>query len=158
MWDLVPWSGIEHSPLHWECGVLVTAPPGKSHLSYLFKLCYCSVTKLGPTLCDPIDCSIPGLFFTVSQNLLQLMSMESVMPSNQLILCHSLLLLPSIFPIIRIFSNELALRIRWPKYWSFSISPCNGYSVFPLGLTDSISSVSKGFSRVFSLKVPLRYL
>ena len=58
------------------------------------------------------------------------MSIESVMPSNHLILCHSLLLLPSIFPSIRVFSNELALHIRWPKYWSlsFSISPSNEYS------------------------------
>ena len=58
------------------------------------------------------------------------MFIESVMPSNQLILCHSLLLLPSIFPSIRVFSNELPLLIRWPKYWtfSFSISPSNEYS------------------------------
>ena len=58
------------------------------------------------------------------------MSIESVMPSNYLILCHPLLLLPSIFPSIRVFSNESALRIRWPKYWSFSfsISPSNEYS------------------------------
>ena len=62
-----------------------------------------------------------------SQNLLKLMSIESVMPSNHLILCHPLLLLPSIFPSIRVFSNGSALRIRWPKYWSFSfnISPSN---------------------------------
>ena len=56
------------------------------------------------------------------------MSIESVMPSNHLILCHSLLLLPSIFPIIRVFSNESDLRIRWPKCWSFSISPSSEYS------------------------------
>ena len=56
------------------------------------------------------------------------LSIESVMPSNHLILCHSLLLLPSIFPSIRVFSNESALHIRWPKYWSFSISPSNEYS------------------------------
>ena len=65
-----------------------------------------------------------------SQCLPKLMSIELVMPSNHLILCHPLLLLPSIFPIIRVFSNESALRIRWPKYWSFSfsISPSNEYS------------------------------
>ena len=68
------------------------------------------------------------LSFTVSQSLLKLLSIESVMPSNHLILCHPLLLLPSIFPSIRIFSNESALRIRWPKYWSFSINPSNEYS------------------------------
>ena len=70
-----------------------------------------------------------SLSLTISRSLLKLMSIESVMPSNHLILCHSLLL-PSIFPSIRIFSNESALRIRWPKYWSFSfsISPSNEYS------------------------------
>ena len=65
-----------------------------------------------------------------SYSLLKLMSTESVMPSNHLILCHPLLLLPSIFPRMRVFSNESVLRIRWPKYWnfSFSIGPCNEYS------------------------------
>ena len=65
---------------------------------------------------------------TISLSLLKLMSIESVMPSNHFILCHSLLLLPSIFPSIRVFSNESALCIRWPKYWSFSISLSNEYS------------------------------
>ena len=67
---------------------------------------------------------------TNSRSLLKLVSTESVMPSNHLILCHSLLLLPSIFPSIRVFSNELALCIRWPKYWtfSFSIGPSKEYS------------------------------
>ena len=78
-----------------------------------------------------MDCSMPGFpVFTISRNLLKLMSIESVMPSNQLILCHPLLLLPLIFPSIRIFSNESVLCIRWPKCWSFSfsISPSNEYS------------------------------
>ena len=71
-----------------------------------------------------------SLSFTISLSLLKLMSIESVMPSNHLILCHPLLLLPSIFPHIKVFSNELALHIRWPKYWSssFSISLSNEYS------------------------------
>ena len=71
-----------------------------------------------------------SLSITNFWSLLKLMSIESVMPSNHLILCHSLLLLPSIFPTIRVFSNESALCIRWPKYWSFSfsISPSNQYS------------------------------
>ena len=71
-----------------------------------------------------------SLSITNSQTLLKLMSMESVMPSNHLILCHPLLLLPSIFPSIRVFSDESVLHIRWPKYWSFSfsISPSNEYS------------------------------
>ena len=90
----------------------------------------CSVAQSCPTLCDPMDCSTPGFpVLTTSQSLLKLMSTEPVMPSNHLILCRPLLLLPSIFPSIRIFSNELALCIRWPKYWSFSfISPSNEYS------------------------------
>ena len=66
-----------------------------------------------------------SLSITNSQSLLKLMFIESVMPSNHLILCRPLLLLPSIFPSIRVFSNESVLRIRWPKYWSFSISPSN---------------------------------
>ena len=70
------------------------------------------------------------LSFTISQGLLKLMSVESMTPSNHLILCRPLLLLPSVFPSIRVFFSELALRIRWPKYWnfSFSISPSNEYS------------------------------
>ena len=71
-----------------------------------------------------------SLSITISQNLLKLISIKSVMSSNRLILCHPLLLLPSVFPSIRVFSNELALCIRWLKYWSFSfsISPSNEYS------------------------------
>ena len=76
------------------------------------------------TLWDPMDCSTPvSLSFTISQSLLKfIMFIESVMPSNHLILCRPLLLLPSIFPSIRVFSNELAHCIIWPKYWSFSFS------------------------------------
>ena len=76
-----------------------------------------------------MDCSTPGLI-TNSRSLLKLMSIEPVMPSNHLILCCPLLLLPSIFPSIRIFSKESALHIRWPKYWSFNfnISPSNEHS------------------------------
>ena len=71
-----------------------------------------------------------SLSITTSQSLLKLMSIESMMPSSHLILCHPLLFLPSILPGIRVFSNESVLRIRWPKYWSFSfsINPCNEYS------------------------------
>ena len=69
-----------------------------------------------------------SLSFTISQSLLKLMSVESVMPSNYLILCHPLLFLPSIFPSIRVFLNELALCIRWSKYQNFNISPSNEYS------------------------------
>ena len=71
-----------------------------------------------------------SLPFTVSQSLLKLMTVELMMPSNHLILCHPVLLLPSVFPSISVFSNESTLRIRWPKYWSFSfsISPSNEYA------------------------------
>ena len=122
----------------------------------------CLVTKLCPTLRDPMDCSTPG--FPVlhhlpeltqthvhgvsdttanSQGLLKPMSIESVMPSKHLILCRPLLLLPSIFPKIRVFSNESVLHIRWPKYWSFSfsISPSNEYSglIFRMDLLDLLA-------------------
>ena len=92
----------------------------------------------------PVDCSLPGssvhgifqarilewVAISFNRSLLKLMSVESVMPSNHLILCCPLLLLPSIFPSIRVFSKESVLHIRWPKYWSFSISlsPSNEYS------------------------------
>ena len=91
---------------------------------------FCSAAQPCPTLCDPTDCSTPGLPVTNSWSLLKLMSIESVMPSNHLILCCPLLLLLSIFPSIRVFPNELLLCVRWPKYWSFSfsVSPSNEYS------------------------------
>ena len=83
-----------------------------------------------PNLCRPhglqharLPCPSPSL-----QSLLKLMSLELVMPSSHLILCHPLLPLPPIFPSIRVFSSESALCIRWPKYWSFSVSPSSEYS------------------------------
>ena len=88
---------------------------------------FSSVAQSCLTLCNPMDARLPCPS-TNSRRLLKLMSIKSVMPSNHLILCHPLLLPPSIFPSIRVFSNELSLRIRWPKYWSFSISPSNEYS------------------------------
>ena len=92
---------------------------------------FSSVVQSCPTLCDPMDCSTPGL--PVHHQLLeftQTQSIESVMPSSHLILCCPLFLLPSIFPSIRVFSSESVLCIRWPKYWSFSfsVSPSNEYS------------------------------
>ena len=91
---------------------------------------FSSVAQSCPTLCYPMDCSQASLSITNFRSLLKLMSIKSVMPSNHLILCRPLLLLPSIFPSIRVFSNESLLQIRWPKYWSFSfnISPSNEYS------------------------------
>ena len=91
---------------------------------------FSSVAQSCLTVCDPMDCSLPGsLSITNSWSLFKLMSIESVMPSNHLILCHPLLLLPSIFPSIRVFPSESVLCIRWPKHWSFSssISPSSEY-------------------------------
>ena len=92
---------------------------------------FSSVAQSCSTLCNPMDHSTPGLpVHHHSQSSPKLMSVESVMPPNHLILCRPLFLLPSIFPSIRVFSNESALHIRWPKYWSFSfnISPSNEHS------------------------------
>ena len=92
----------------------------------------CCQSLSGVQLYHSMDCSMPDTSpFTVSQSLLNLVSIELVMPSNHLILCHRLLLLFSIIPSIRVYSNELPLLVRWPKYWnfSFSISPSNEYSV-----------------------------
>ena len=94
-----------------------------------------------------------SLSITNSQSLLKLMTIDSVMPSNHLILCLPLLLLPSVFPSIRVFSNDLVLHFRWPKYWSFSFSNSllmNIQDWFPLGLAGLIPLQSKWFSRVFS--------
>ena len=96
-----------------------------------FKVQFNSVSQSCPTLCDPWTAAHEAsLSISNSQSLLKFMSIESVMPSNHLILCRTLLIPPSIFPSIRVFSNESVLRIRWPKYWSFSfsISPSNEYS------------------------------
>ena len=90
---------------------------------------FSSVSQLCLTRCDPMDCCTPDLLFiTSSWSLLKFMSIKSVRPSNHLVLCCPLLLLPSIFPSIRVFSNKLPFCVRWPKYWSFSISPSSEYS------------------------------
>ena len=105
--------------------------PGSSDPAAKFHCCRCLVTKSRPTLCDPWTAACQAsLSFANSRSSLKLMSVESVMPSNHLILCRPLLLLPSIFPSIRVFSKEWGLRIRWPEYWSFSFSirPSNEYS------------------------------
>ena len=102
----------------------------KSHLFLLF-LTFVEVQSLSPVqlFATPWTAAHQAsLSFTISLNLLKLMSTELLMPSSHLVLCCPLLFLPSIFPNIRVFSNESPLRIRWPKYWSFSISPSNEYS------------------------------
>ena len=130
------------------------SPVGKKQGRLLERVQFSSVAQSCPALCHPMDCSTPGFpAITNSQNLLKLMFMVLVMPSNYFILCHPLLLLPSIFPIIRVFSSESALRIRWPKYqsFSFSISPSNEYSgliSFRINWFDLLAV--QGLSRVFS--------
>ena len=109
------------------------------------KFQFSSIAQSCPTLSKPMDCSIPwtAQYITNSRKLSKLRSIESVMTSQHLIFCCPLLLLPSILPSIRVFSNESALCIRWPKYWSFSfsISPSSEYS----GL---ISWLSRVFSNI----------
>ena len=117
-----------------------------SQFSSVAQSCLIFVTPWTPT-CQG------SLSITNSQRLLKLMSIQLVMSSNHLILCHPLLLLPSIFPSIRVFSNDSVLCIKWPKYWSFSfrISPSNVYSGLISFSSDSLISLqSKGLSRVFS--------
>ena len=115
---------ISHvSPTHSIISVCRTSGAGKEpdqkkplrHTSLC--CCCCSVALSYPTLCNPVDCSMQAsLSFTISWSLLKLMSIESMMPSNHPILCRPLLLMSSIFPSIRVFSNESALAIRLPKY------------------------------------------
>ena len=103
---------------------------------------FSSVTHSCPTLCGPMDYSMPDFPITNSQSLLKLMSIESVMPSNNLILYCPLLLPSSIFPSIGVFSNESVFHIRWPKYWSFSISPsseCSGLISFRMDWFDLLA-------------------
>ena len=119
----VPNEGSDAGPLHWECGVLVTGPPGKSPSTTFLSVQFSSVAQSCPTLFDPMNRSMPGLpVHHQLRDSLRLTSIESVMPSSHLILCHPLLVLLPIPPSIRVFSNESTLRIRWPKYWSFSFS------------------------------------
>ena len=113
------------------CSAELLPLPSVNNSTSTPSLQFSSVAQSCPTLCNPMDCSTPAsLSITNSWSLLKLMTIESVMPSNHLILCHPLLLLPSIFPSLGVFSNESILCIRWPKYWSsrFSIRPSNEYS------------------------------
>ena len=118
---------------------------------YIRSRCCCLATKSCLTLCDPMDCSTPG--FPVLHYLpssLKLMSIKSVMASNHLILCHPLLPLPSIFPTIRVFSNESALHLRWPKYWNFSISPSSDSGLISFRIDWFDLLLSKELSSIFS--------
>ena len=126
----------------WEC---------LHQINCLYNNQFSSVTQSCLTLCDPWTAACQAsLSISNSQSLLKLMAIESVMPSNHLILCP-LLLLPSIFLSIRVLSNESALQIRWPKYWSFRISLSNEYlGLISFRLIGLISLQSKGLSRIFS--------
>ena len=124
MWDL-PDQGSNTCLLHWKMDSYPLSHQGNLSLSSVQSLsCVQLFATPWTTACQA------SLSITNSQSLPKLMSIESVMPSNHLILCRPLLFLPSIFPIIRVFVNESALHIRWPKYWSFSfsISPSSEYS------------------------------
>ena len=99
-----------------------------SLLNSIQSLSHVGLFETSWTAAHQASLSITSLSITSAQSLLKLMCTESLVPSNHLILCHPLLLLPSIFPTIRVFSNESFLYITWPKYWSFSISPSNEYS------------------------------
>ena len=126
--------GVSHWCLQWTRTV--------EKLSVQFS----SVAQSCPTFCNPMNRSTPGLpVHHQCPEFTQTTSIESVMPSNHLILCRPLLLLPSIFPSIRVFSNESALHIRWPKYWSFSfsISPSNehpGLTSFRMNWLDLLAA------------------
>ena len=115
---------------------------------------FSSVAQLCPTVCEPMNCSNQAsLSITISWSSLKLTSIELVMPSSHLILCHPLFLLPPIPPSIRVFSNQSTLRMRWPKYWSFSFSiiPSKehpGLISFRMDWLDLLAA--KGLSRVFS--------
>ena len=122
--------------------------PGQNFLQFSSLLCCVQLFVTPWTAARQASLSI-----TNSWSLLKFISIESVMPSNHLILCLPLLLPPSVFPSIRVFSSESVLCIRLPKYWSFNLStvlPVNIQDLFPLGLTGLISLQSKGFSRIFS--------
>ena len=113
---------------------------------------FSSVAQSCPTLCDPMNCSMPAasLSITNSRSLLKFTSIESVMPSNHLILCHPLFLLPPIPPNIRVFSSESTLHMRWPKYSALaSLLPKNTQGWSSLEWTGWISLQSKGLSGVF---------
>ena len=115
---------------------------------------FSSVAQLCPTLCDPMNCSTPGLpvrhlLLESTQTHVHWVS-DAIKPSHSL---RPLLLLPSIFPTIRVFSNESALHIRWPKFWSFTFNLSSSNEqrgLTPLGWTGWISLQSKGLSRIFS--------
>ena len=142
----------------WKCMSLWKTSPVTFYHTYLYLIMvmiqFSSVSQSCLTLCDPMNHSMPGLMsITNSRSLLKLISIKSVMPSNHLILCHPLLLLPLIPPSIRVFSNESTLCMRWSSTEasaSASVLPVNTQNWSPLGWTGWISLQSKGLSRIFA--------
>ena len=136
-------------PLHWQAGSLPLEPPGKAQQVHYVH--FSSATRSCLNLCDTMTAAHQvSLSITNSWSLLKLTSTEKVMPSDHLILCHPLSLLPSIFPSIRVFSNELVICNSFEWSFSFSIRTSNSQDWFPLGFIDWIFLQSKGLSRVFS--------
>ena len=123
--------------------IILSLPRASARSGTMPGSCCCSIAQLCLTLCNPMDCSMPGL--PVLHHLpSKLISIPLVMASNHLVLCRPLLVLPSAFLSIRVFSNESALHIRWPRYWSFSfsINPSNEYSgliLFRIDLFDLLA-------------------
>ena len=158
------------------CNPIDSSPPGSpvpgnlqartlEWVAISFSIVHCSVAKSCLTICNPMDSSThwevkASQSFTIFKSLLKLMSFELVMPSNHLILCQPLFFLPSIFPNIRVFSNASALHIRWPKFWSFSISPSNEHSgliSFRLDWFDllAVQGTLKSLLQYHSLKISI---
>ena len=138
-------------PLHWQVGSL----PLAHHIHVLF--CY-SITKSCPTLCDPMNCSTSG--FPVLHYLTEFAQTYVHWISDAIQPSYPVTLFSSVFPSIRVLYNESAFCIRWPKYWSLislSVLPMNIQHWYSLGLTDLVSLLSKGLSRVFSNTTVLKH-
>ena len=131
-WKRLEWYLVKPHVRFLVCGLIIIMRKKELPLKLApFRVQFSSVAQSCPTLCNPMDCSTPGL--PVHHQLPEFTQTHVhwvVMPSSHFILCHPLLLSPSVFPSIRVFSNESVLHIRWSKYWSFSfnISPSNEYS------------------------------
>ena len=151
-WFPISFSGRSSQPRDWTC-ISWFSCIGRQVLYHYEASSVQSVSRVRTFVIPwPAACQ-SSLSITNSQSLLKLLSIELVMPSNHLILCCRLLLPPSVFSSIRVFSSEWVLHVRWPKYWSFSFSiilPMNIKDWFHLGWTGWISLLSKGLLRVFS--------
>ena len=144
-WSMTLIYSISWAIMSWFCTVLLSIsalqvefflviwplislrPPGLPRNSISMLLLLFSHSVMSDSATPWTEAHQTALPFTISQSLFKFMSIESMMPSNHLFLCCPLLLLPSIFPNIRVLSNELGVCVRWPKYWSFSVSPSNEY-------------------------------